>query len=305
MALNDASVRTWVKAEMDKSPYVEQRIRFKQSLAGAASKPHIQRILAESRLGSTASSDIKSLRDLELYMPIPEQLNAWRGEAPVQVAVPISRDEEYIIYSPDGHSARSRGDYIPAIPTLVLGPSEIEYDDLESALMGGRRTGPAMTANVPMSANLPVSRGTPLKAGLSFGISTAQHTRLAMFMTTENHDGVFAGNDEVEVFGAMGTWFHVGGTHRGCTRYTNVDKGQTHYLPNLPVSTVAAAVPTGSDRVYLHAYEDDFDACLHDVDDDFYGKLSLVIEQYPSFWRTIRDSGAPGHIWLGVRASTP
>jgi hypothetical protein len=299
-ALNDPAVRAWVRAELNRSPYVESRIRFKQDLTRASSRPEITNVLAHARLGATQKTDIQSLPELELYMPIREHLKSWRGGADVQVAVPINRDEEYMIYSLDGSSRRSRNDHMPATATLVLANSEIEYDDQESALKGGSRTGPMMSA-----------------ASSSRPISTAQHTRLSALRVLAEHDGFLAGTDEVEVFGAMVTWF-LTGQFKECTRITGV--GDLLKLPNSPPDwnvyyllnnsgrTIATAVPTvgSADKVYIHAYEDDLDGCVfRREEDDFYGKIDLTRARYNILTDTYRDSGARGHIQLQVIAATP
>jgi hypothetical protein len=244
-------------------------------------------------------------------MPIREHLRSWQGDANVQVAVPINRDEEYMIYSLDGSSRRSRNDHKPATATLVLATSEIDYDDQESALKGGSRTGPMMRAAG--------SSGPQFSLGFSpsFGISTAQHTRLSKLRVLEEHDGFLAGTDEVEVFGAMVTWFNVGGQFQECTRITDVGDGLC--LPgqpctgiitllNNPGRTIATAVPTtgSADKVYIHAYEDDLDACVfRRGEDDFYGKIDLTRARFNILSDTYRDSGARGHIQLEVIAATP
>jgi hypothetical protein len=258
--------------------------------------------LANSALGGTPRGDLLALPELELYMPIPEHLKIWRGGASVQVAVPIKRDEAYVIYSLDGSSRRVRGDYIPFTPTLVLGKSELDYDDQESALKGGSRTGDMMRAAAAIKPQFSLGSSSAL------GISTAQHTRLAAFYLYYQHDGGLAGSDEVEVFGAMVTWFHVGGQYRECTRATGIED-HTHYtMLDNSGRTIATAVPTSgsTDDVYIHAYEDDNEGCVfHAGDDDFYGKIDMPRVFFGYNIVTYRDSGAKGHIEINVRASTP
>jgi hypothetical protein len=310
-ALNDPAVRAWVRAELNHSPYVESRIRFKQDLTRASVKPEVTKVLAHARLGTTQKTDIRGLPEIELYMPIREHLRSWQGDANVQVAVPINRDEEYVIYSLDGSSRRSRNDHTPATATLVLATSEIDYDDQESALKGGSRTGPMMRA--AGSSRPQFSLGfSP-----SFGISTAQHTRLSALRVLEEHDGFLAGTDEVEVFGAMVTWF-LTGQFKECTRITGVGDllklpnsppdWDVYYLLNNPGRTIATAVPTvgSADKVYIHAYEDDLDGCVfRRGEDDFYGKSDRTRAGYNILSDTYRDSGARGHIQLQVIAATP
>ena len=312
-ALNDPAVRAWVRAELNRSPYVESRIRFKQDLTRAPLTPEVTRVLANANLGATQRTDIRGLPEIELYMPIPEHLKSWRGGADVQVAVPINRDEEYVIYSLDGSSRRSRNDHMPATATLVLATSEIDYDDQESALKGGSRTGPLMRAAGSSRPQFSLGFST------AFPISTAQHTRLSALRVLEEHDGFLAGTDEVEVFGAMVTWFHVpGNLFQECTRITGVGDllklpnsppdWDVYYLLNNPGRTIATAVPTvgSADKVFIDAYEDDLDGCVfRRGEDDFYGKTDRTRAGYNILSDTYRDSGARGHIQLQVIAATP
>ena len=242
--------------------------------------------------------EIAAVDELELYFPIQEHFAAWQGEKPVQVAVPLNRDGDYVIYTTAGQSSRVRGDVAPSIPTLVLGPSEIDYADLQSAVRGGSYTGDMMMA--PHFTNAPIRP--------SFGISTLQHTRITYFRTNANHDDFFAGSDEVEMFGGLnGPGWDPATPYKNCKRFTNISKNINYVFPNDAARTIANAVPTGSpDKVRVDAWEDDNDPCvLHTGDDDFYGFISLAIEQYGSIWATIRDSGAPGHISVRVEAGTP
>jgi hypothetical protein len=295
-ALARPEVRVWVKDQVDRSPYVENRIRFRQALMQPNRAAAVAQIAdpVEKTMGRGL---VASTRELELYFPVKAHLQTWRGGLPVQVAVPVNRSGDYVIYSTDGSSRRARGDRVPATPTLVLGPSEVDYDDLESALRGGSHTGDMMAAE-------PASFGPRP----SFSISTAQHTRITYFRTSENHDDVFGGSDEVEMFGGMnGPGWSASTPNRGCKRFTNITKNTNYNFPNDAARTIATAIPTGlPDKVRVDAWEDDNEGCvLHTGDDDFYGFISLASTQYNSVQATIRDSGAPGHISIKVEAGTP
>jgi hypothetical protein len=258
------------------------------------------------------------LPELELYFPIPAH-REWDGELPVGVAAWLEGTEELVIYSPDGRSRRIHASYVPSHPTLLLGRSEIDYDDLESALRGGKRTGPYILARGSVlqshdCLSRPIdglvlsdcdSGGTGGGGGGSgMGGDISQHTRLSYFRTTKNHDPwVWNGADEVEVFGS------INGGYGGCTRYTEVSKNTDYYLdPANPVYTIATAGPLSAYTVLVDAWEDDGGECLLNGSDDEYGRTFLTWPQYGTIFGTTRvtpDPDEPGHIYVRVHGVIP
>lgn len=300
LALSDPATRAWVRSRIDASPYVEWRIPFREVLLHEAGLPAVRRVGESSRLTSAERERQNALPDLELYFPIPKHRTGWQPSAPVQVAVRQGHSETYTVYAMDGTSSVSRGDRVPAVATLVLAPSEIDYRDLASAVRGGSRTGPGMQAQLSGSGAgttaLPPPPPPPPLPPPTGGIDVNHHTRLGFFRTTRYHDDIFGGNDEVEIYAS------INNRYRECTWRTDV-RPNTDYFFDLAnsFSTIATAVPTGTWRIFVDAWEDDDARCVLRSSDDHYGVTLLTIGQYGM----IVGTSSPGHIALRLNSVVP
>lgn len=304
MALADPAMRAWVRARIDASPYVEWRIPFREVLLHQAGLPQVRRVLGLTRFTSAERGRQKRLPQLELYLPIPEQRINWRASAPVQVAVRIGHSDMYTVYTMDGAASSSRGDHVPAVATLVLAPSEIDYGDLSSAVRGGSRTGPGMEIRLAAeragsaigTLALPQPPPPPPPPPPTGGANTARHTRLSYFKTTRYHDDWFGGNDEVEIFGS------VYGGYQECTWRTDVSPNRDYYMDVAnSFSTIATAIPWGTATLFIEAFEDDDGRCVRRPSDDRYGSTFLSIDQYGGTFGTSN----PGHIAVNVYSKVP
>jgi hypothetical protein len=220
----------------------------------------------------------------------------------VQVAVRLGHTDRYTVYTSDGKSSVTRGDHVPATATVVLAHSEIDYTDRSSAIRGGSRTGPGMIAlalarrSGPIAAALPSPVEPPPPPPPTGGATTSRHTRLGYFRTTKFHDDIFAGRDEVEIFGS------VYGLHPECTWRTDVGPNTDYYLDLAnSFSTIATAIPWGTVSLHLRAFEDDDGRCVHRSSDDWYGSTSVKFEHYG----IVVGTSNPGHIAVRVHSVDP
>lgn len=299
LALADPAMQSWVRSQIDASPYVEWRIPYRDVLLYEADRPEMRRVSGLTGLTSIERGAQKALPSLELYFPIPEHRTSWRAGAPIQVAVRIGHGDTYTLYSMKGTASKTRGNQMPSIATLVLAPSEIDYNDLPSAVRGGSRTGPGMLAQVQAQKSqtgggaqaLPPPWEPPPPPPPSGGANTSYRTQLTYFRTSRYHDDWLGGRDEVEIFGS------VYGGHKECTWKTDI---QPHRDYPLDVAnsfwTIATAIPWGTATLFLDAYEDDDDRCVRRPSDDRYGSTFLRI----SHFNTIYGTSNPGHISVRV-----
>jgi hypothetical protein len=304
VALADPEMRAWIRSRIDASPYVEWRIPFRDVLLHEADLPEMRRVADLAQLTSVERVKQKALPPLELYFPIPQHRTSWRADAPVQLAVRVGHGDTYTLYSMDGTASITRGDHVPPIATLVLAPSEIDYDDLPSAVRGGSRTGPGMEAGflqgqqsdgrVSNQALPPPDEAPPPPP--TGGVNTSRHTRLSYFKTSRYHDDWFGGSDEVEIFGS------VHGGYKECASRTDVHPNREYPL-DLANSlwTIATAIPWGTETVFIDAFEDDDARCVRRPSDDRYGSTSLTVGQY----ETIVGTSNPGHIAVRVHSVIP
>ncbi len=303
IALADPEMRAWLRSRIDASPYVEWRIPFKDVLLHEPNLPEIRRVSELARLTPAEQVRQKSLPSLELYFPVEKHRDGWTAIDPVQVAVRIAHGETYRLYTTDGTASVIRGNHVPAIATLVLASSEIDYADRPSAIRGGSRTGTGMLAQLQArhSASrvgdmaLPPPLEPPPPPPPTGGANSSRHTRLAYFKTTKYHDDWLGGRDEVEIFGSL-----LG--FNECTWRTEVSPHKDYYMDVASsFSTIATAIPWGTARVSIDAFEDDDGRCLRRLSDDRYGSTFLSIDQYGPIFGTSN----PGHIAVRVEASVP
>lgn len=281
--------RARIAEELSKSPYVEGRIPLKRLMTGDTQVR--QELLRQSALDLSWEKVAGLLPELELYFPFANHRQAWAGEAEIQVAVPAEISDTYWIYATDGSTWSVRRPPPPAVPTLLLGPSEIDYDDKESALVGGVRTGAylrqraADLGQVPEWSNEGKRSSSPLSsvtAESSSGLDASRHTYLTYFYIQDDHDP-WLGSMEIEVFGS------VDGVYSGCQRFTEIRERDGYYLPAPGASgsrKISYAVPAGANTVDVSVYEDDDTGCSARSGDDYLGVANLQITHFGDIYGT-------------------
>jgi hypothetical protein len=301
--------RARIAEELSKSPYVEGRIPLKRLMAG--DNEVRQELLRQSALDLSWEKVAGLLPELELYFPFANHRQAWAGEAEIQVAVPAEISDTYWIYATDGSTWSVRGPNPPAVPTLLLGPSEIDYDDKESALVGGVRTGAYLRqraaelglflewSNEGKRSSSPLSSVT---AESSSGLDASRHTYLTYFYIPEWEEPWPDGDMEIEVFGS------VDGVYSGCQRFTNIRKEIDYYLPPAGASgswKIAYAVPAGANTVDVRVYEDDDTGCVVKIGgtngDDDLGVANLQITHFNDIYGTSPGNQGSASVRVGTQ----
>jgi hypothetical protein len=132
-ALANSDFRTYLKAELDRSPVVEHKLHFQKLLE--ASDRRVLKQLA--RLSETPESevetDVKGAIPLEIYFPVPAHRAAWSGDPEVLVASAREDNEAPIAYDIRGRRQVLRADQPPATPVLAMVPVETDFDHLPTA----------------------------------------------------------------------------------------------------------------------------------------------------------------------------
>lgn len=278
-ALEDHGFRARLQALIADSPYVEGRVALKRLLT-------VDEELRTALLGSISwQAAAAALPELELYFPATEHRGIWKGEAAVDVAVPLV-DGLYRVFSPGGAVADIEGGVAPATPTLLLAASEIDYDDLESALVGGRRTGPyleriaqgvARDQSAGSGSCAPAGEATRTAEGratvTAAGTASDHDTFLTLLRVKRDYEGWPRGSMEIEVFG------NIGGSFAACTRVTNVSEDRD-YTFSLGTRRVSTAAPTDATTFDFKVYEDDDTGCSVRSGDDFVGEGKQTRSQF-------------------------
>lgn len=297
LSLRDPSVRTWVRNELGASPYVEYRIPIRDKLVNELGRAEVRGIARQAALTRADEAQLRKFPHLELYMPLKDQRASWSGGADIQVAVRRS-GEDYLLIQPNGSSRVVPERHVSTKPTLVLAVSEIDYGDRDSGLRGGRNTGEGMLASAAMAQ-------TAAKPSFSVFSSLAPDpslwTRSFSHFIVNQHDGGFAGDDEMEIFA------NVNNAYAECRRYTSLED-DTQYFRNINANiglaeAVALAVPgTNTDALNLEAWEDDGGTCVRTSGDDFYGSRIYRRTIAPSYNVQYRlcIGSVLGDAWIGV-----
>lgn len=128
LALNDPGVRARVSSALHASPFREHKLHFRPLLdAGGNDLLY--------RMGVAGNTDAPAIRalldstvDLEFYMPVPEHLKAWQGEADLMVVTSLHDGNRPVGFDLAGRRVPGlSADHPPATPALVLVPRELEF----------------------------------------------------------------------------------------------------------------------------------------------------------------------------------
>jgi hypothetical protein len=127
-ALQDPAFRTYVKAQLDSSPFPEQKIQLQRFLVARGR----QALRDLARENATTEADVSreaaGAVPLEIYLPVPGHRAAWTGDANVLVATASGDRESPVAFSPDGHRTLLSPTAPPAIPVIALVPVETNFD---------------------------------------------------------------------------------------------------------------------------------------------------------------------------------
>jgi hypothetical protein len=126
------------------------------------------------------------------------------------------------------------------------------------------------------------------------GGNTAYKTHVDRFLLEQSMEGILMGTNEVEVLGK------VNGAYSGCASATTLYADIEYPWGSSAGYRAATAIPIGTNRFTLRAFEDDDDRCVERDSDDALGNFAtgLLITQYNFGWWT----DAPGLAWMVIGA---
>jgi hypothetical protein len=290
-ALGSAEIRARFFGEHEATPYIEQRIALKRLLTQNETWRHD--ILENAEIGLGWDALASRLPELELYFPVERHREAWQGQQGLRVAVALG-DGTYRSWGADGSSFRLQAGTVPDEPTLLLGPSEIDYDDAESARIGGSRTGPYLERLAaerglllqPQDRQPRASHRSQRVSDLK-SASTSNDTYLTYYRVSGEFDG--GGLMEISV------WATIDGAYQVCQRFTGIQSFTDYYLPAPGASgsrKIALAVPTGTTTANVTAYEDDDTSCSVGGSDTNLGVANLQILHFGTIYGTSNGRAA-------------
>jgi hypothetical protein len=305
LALTRPEARRWLLDMLERSPFVEHRLpltRLLRADTSAALRGFVAGTSLEGRLAPAAVG----LPDLELYFPIDaHRARARLAQGEIQVAVREASDS-FMLFRATAPSLKVGEQYDPGDrPTLVLGRTEIAYDDSASSIRGGARTASGMrdgTAQFGGRMNaecdpevMTCDGGVGGDPPQRIGGDTLRRTEFYFIQLNEHMEGPLMGLNEIEVFG------RVNNAYFACGSVTGIQWGTAYavtYLSSDITRMIATAVPIDTFRLRLEAFEDDDDRCVRRSGDDVLGNWNTGITQ--SQYGIAYTTDAPGRLRLAV-----
>ena len=127
LALADPGFRGRLRAELMQSRFAEQKLHFQGLLTGK-NRQLLQEIARVSGVSENQiQDDAANTLALEIYLPVAEHRNRWRGEADILVATAISDEEIPVAYDTRGNEHLLDPQQAPTTPVLGLVPVETDF----------------------------------------------------------------------------------------------------------------------------------------------------------------------------------
>lgn len=126
-ALADPEFRTYMKGELDRSPFTENKLQL-QTLLGRPDRRvlrDVARLTGESE--SAVELDAMNAVPLEIYFPVPAHRAQWTGGPDVLVASAREDHDAPVAYDVKGRRLVLSPDAPPATPVLVIVPVETDF----------------------------------------------------------------------------------------------------------------------------------------------------------------------------------
>ncbi len=126
-ALADPEFRTYLKSELDRSPFTENKLQL-QMLLG---RPDGRALREVARLTGEAESvvelEAKNTIPLEIYFPVPAHRALWNGGPELLVASAREDHDAPVAYDVKGRRWVLSADTPPAAPVLAIVPVETDF----------------------------------------------------------------------------------------------------------------------------------------------------------------------------------
>ena len=126
-ALADPGFRSYLKGELDRSPFGESKLHLQNLLRAADGRvlKEVARLSASSE--AAVAADASQAIPLEIYFPVPAHRAEWGGGANILVASAREDREAPIAYDVTGRRMLLSPERPPATPVLAVVPVEIDF----------------------------------------------------------------------------------------------------------------------------------------------------------------------------------
>ncbi len=271
-ALGDAGFRSYLKGELDRSPFIENKLQLQELLSRSNRQVlrEVARLAGEPE--SAVEADAKNADPLEVYLPVPTHRAQWKGGPDVLVASASEDHEAPVAYDVKGRRKVLSASTPPAIPVLAIVPVETDFGHEAVSY-----------AVAPPAPTLPAPSPTPAPpAGL--------YMTYARFV--QDFEGWFKGSPEYEIhiLGQSGisdslTDYQCAGEPAG--GYYRFDQnslswsGRVLLFSQAQLNSYKTAHPNQNFRII--ALEDDDTGCRIKFDGNRFKNLQSTIQtQYPN-----------------------
>jgi hypothetical protein len=284
-ALADPSFRSYVKGELDRSRFVENKLQFQDLLrrSNRQALQYIARLTGETE--AAVEADAEAAIPLEIYFPVPAHRAAWTGGTDILVASAREDREAPVAYDVKGRRRVLSTSGPPVTPVLAIVPVETDF--------GSELPRYAIEPPPPPPPLLPAP---PPPSGLFM--------RSAHFV--EDFEGWFKGNPEYEIhiLGQAGTsdsltdYQCAGEPASGSYRFdqNGLDwSGDVMLFSQAQLNSYKTAHPNQNFRII--ALEDDDTGCRIKFDGSRFKTLQGVLQAaYPDLTGSKDTSGTFGKI---------
>jgi len=286
-ALDDAEFRAFTRAELDGSPYTENKLHLQRFLTGAGRRAMREVARLSGAAESAVEADVQAAAPLEIYFPVPAHRAAWNGDANVLVASAREDGDAPVAYDVKGGRRVLSAEAPPETPVLVIVPVETDFG------IEGSTAFAATSPLPPPPAPLP-----PPSPPLGMYVTYARFV--------QDFEGWFKGDPEYEIhiLGQAGTSDSLtdyqcsGGAASGYYRFDQNDlawTGQVLLFSQAQLNTYKTAHPNQNFRII--ALEDDDTGCRIKFDGTRFKNLQTVLQAaYPNLTGSKDTTSSIGRI---------
>ena len=127
LALRSSGFRARLAAQLAASPFREHKIQFQQFVTADDGRELHAIAAATARAPGEMVPLVDAAIPLELYLPVPSQRAAWRGDGHILVATALGDDDVPIAFDTAGNRYELSARTPPPIPVLALVPQETDF----------------------------------------------------------------------------------------------------------------------------------------------------------------------------------
>jgi len=135
LALRDPAFRLSLKETLDRSPYREHKLHLQGLLAanGGAERARVAALAGADE--AALARDLAEASALELYFPVPEHRERWRGDDQLLVATALKDGDAPVAFDLRGGRQRLDPEVPPTVPALLVEPAELDFAEPASRLI--------------------------------------------------------------------------------------------------------------------------------------------------------------------------